>query len=494
MTALQYAADSARSSAAHAGPLSHASRRVVVLRTLASADAAALTVAFSVSALTPVGSRPLGHAFALVLALAIIGTWLVVTHTRGLYDRDSTRTDHSTVDELTAIFQAVTTGTWLAVPIAVVVGIPEPETRRLILFWLTGVVGVAAARVVARGAVRRSAAYRQRTLIVGAGEIGQLVARKFLFHHEYGVEVVGFVDGRPKERRVELKEVDVVGTPRDLPDLVRELDVERVVFAFSDDRHDQVIDLIRSLGDTDIEIDVVPRLFDVMGPNAELHDVEGLPLVNISAAQAGRGARFLKRAIDVLGASALLLLTAPLFALIALWVRRDSPGGIFFRQQRLGLGMQPFTAIKLRTMRMGTDTEEHRRYIASTMSAAAAPRSNGLYKLERTREITRSGYWLRKTSLDELPQLLNVLKGDMSLVGPRPCLDYETEFFEPHHFERFNVPAGITGLWQVTARARSTFGEALDLDVAYARGWTIGLDLKLLLRTPRQLVRLRETT
>jgi lipopolysaccharide/colanic/teichoic acid biosynthesis glycosyltransferase len=119
--------------------------------------------------------------------------------------------------------------------------------------------------------------------------------------------------------------------------------------------------------------------------------------------------------------------------------------------------------------------------------------ANGLYKLERGDAITNVGRWLRETSLDELPQLLNVLRGDMSLVGPRPCIPYETTLFAPHHFERFLVPAGITGLWQVTARSRATFVEALDLDVAYARGWSLGLDLRLLARTPLQVFRDRGT-
>src|SRR5205814_9798595 len=117
------------------------------------------------------------------------------------------------------------------------------------------------------------------------------------------------------------------------------------------------------------------------------------------------------------------------------------------------------------------------------------PQSNGLFKLEREGEITRVGRWLRKTSLDELPQLINVLRSHMSLVGPRPCLRYETEFFSPHHFERFLVPGGLTGLWQVAARGRSTFGEALEMDVAYVRSWTLGLDMLLLLKTPLQLLR-----
>jgi lipopolysaccharide/colanic/teichoic acid biosynthesis glycosyltransferase len=127
------------------------------------------------------------------------------------------------------------------------------------------------------------------------------------------------------------------------------------------------------------------------------------------------------------------------------------------------------------------------------MDTSESPTENGVYKLDRVDDVTEVGSWLRKWSLDELPQLINVLRGEMSLVGPRPCLAYESELFEPHHFDRFLVPAGMTGLWQVTARARTTFKEALDLDVAYARNWSLGLDLKLLLRTPFVLFRQRGT-
>ena len=151
--------------------------------------------------------------------------------------------------------------------------------------------------------------------------------------------------------------------------------------------------------------------------------------------------------------------------------------------------MEEFTTLKFRTMRVDTDDSAHREYIRQTMSADAAVGSNGLYKLDQDDRVTPFGRWLRKTSLDELPQLINVFRGDMSLVGPRPCIPYEVESFEPHHFERFLVPQGLTGLWQVTARARSTFGEALELDVAYARGWSLGLDLVLLCKTPFQLLR-----
>jgi lipopolysaccharide/colanic/teichoic acid biosynthesis glycosyltransferase len=155
--------------------------------------------------------------------------------------------------------------------------------------------------------------------------------------------------------------------------------------------------------------------------------------------------------------------------------------------------MTSFELLKFRTMRVDADEAPHRAYVETIMDTSQAPSENSLYKLSREDDVTRVGSWLRRWSLDELPQLLNVLRGDMSLVGPRPCMAYESELFEPHHYDRFLVPAGMTGLWQVTARARTTFKEALDLDVAYARNWSLGLDLKLMLRTPFVMFRPRGT-
>jgi lipopolysaccharide/colanic/teichoic acid biosynthesis glycosyltransferase len=238
-----------------------------------------------------------------------------------------------------------------------------------------------------------------------------------------------------------------------------------------------------------VQVDVVPRLYELLGTRVDVHAVEGLPLIGLPAPRWNSWAARLKRAIDIVGALSALILLAPLFAFIAWRVRRSSPGPIFFRQTRLGLRMQEFTAFKFRTMWVDTDDSEHRAYIAQTMSASAPVGTNGTYKLDRTKDVTPFGAWLRKTSLDELPQLLNVLRGEMSLVGPRPCIPYETEQFKAHHFERFLLPQGITGLWQVTARAHATFGEALDLDTAYVRSWSLGLDLRLLFRTPVQLLR-----
>ena len=168
---------------------------------------------------------------------------------------------------------------------------------------------------------------------------------------------------------------------------------------------------------------------------------------------------------------------------------------MFFRQTRLGMNRKEFTALKFRTMKVGrAQAVPERRSRTRCPPARSAPRTAAVYKLERARAVTNFGRRLHRTNLDELPLLINVVRGDMSLVGPRPCLPYETDSFEPHQMERFDTPQGITGLWQVTARENCTSREALDMDVAYVRSWSLGLDLRLLLRTPLQVLRERSST
>jgi exopolysaccharide biosynthesis polyprenyl glycosylphosphotransferase len=305
---------------------------------------------------------------------------------------------------------------------------------------------------------------------------------------------VGFVDADPLDDRAETRGVSKLGGLEALQDLVAEHRVDRVIVAFSNEPDEQTMDVVRSLRDRDVIVDVVPRLFELIGPRASMHLLEGMPLVCVPPARLSRSSLALKRFVDVCLAALGLLFTAPLFAYAAIRIKLDSPGPVFFRQQRLGLDMEQFTCLKFRTMRTDTDHEAHRAYIQSISNASASVNEHGMYKLDRSDAVTAFGRWLRKTSLDELPQLINVVKGNMSLVGPRPCIPYEVEYFRPHHVERFLVPQGITGLWQVSARANSTFGEALDMDVAYVRGWSLGLDLRLLFRTPFALLRQRKAT
>ncbi len=493
-TAVAWSADGRLGAAAATG--ARRRRGWLVRRALLAADLVGLAAAFAIAQIVfhRMGSTD-GYAVAAELAIFVVTlpAWIVVAKFEGLYDHDEERTDHTTVDDIVGVIHLVTLGSWLFFAGAWMTKLAHPQLLKVGLFWLLAVVLLPVARETARARCRRHESYVQNTVIVGADDAGQLVGRKILQHPEYGLNLVGFVDDHPSEQRLDLEHLALIGPTSELDNIVRAYDVDRAIVASSGQRDDELVGLIRTLREHEIQIDVVPRLFEVVGPNVEIHTVEGLPLVGLPPARISRSSRALKRTVDVVGASVALLLSAPLFAYIALRIKRDSPGPVFFRQERLGQNMEPFTALKFRTMRVDTDPDEHRDFVKALMQKTVAPQSNGVFKLERADAITPFGRWLRRTSLDELPQLINVLRGEMSLVGPRPCIPYETESFEPHHFERFLVPQGLTGLWQVTARAHSTFREALEFDVAYARGWSFGLDLLLLFKTPFQVVRTRGT-
>ncbi len=468
----------------------------IVRRMLLAADVAGLLVAFAATELFFLGDQAAGGTgiglrsaiFALLLP-----AWVVAAKLYGLYDRDEERATHTTADEVVSVFHLITVGVWLFFATSWLVGLTHPNQPKLTTFWFLALLCVTGLRSVARMLARRHPAYVQNTVIVGAGDVGQLIGRKLLQHPEYRINLLGFVDAAPKEMRRDLEGIELLGEPDEITDLVQRSDVDRVIVAFSQDHHEQTLELVQALRKHDIQIDLVPRLFEAISPSAPIHGIEGLPLLGVAPARISRSSRFLKRSLDVVGASLLLTITAPVLLVIALLVSRDSRGPVFFRQPRLGLDMREFTLLKFRTMQEGTDDAPHREYLRQIMTTTALPGTNNLYKLDRSDAVTRVGRWLRRTSLDELPQLLNVLRGDMSLVGPRPAIGYELELYAPHHFERFLVPAGLTGLWQVEARAHSTFREALDLDVAYARSASLGLDLRLLLRTPTLMFRRAET-
>jgi exopolysaccharide biosynthesis polyprenyl glycosylphosphotransferase len=486
----------ARSTAADVRPehVRRSRRGWLVRRMLLAADVVGLTAAFLATELLFLSPNDqVGTGRRALIFVATLPVWIVAAKLYGLYDRDEERATHSTADEVVSVFHLITVGAWGFVAISWFVGLAHPNQAKLTTFWLLAIVSVTTMRWTARTLARRHPGYVQNTVIIGAGDVGQLIARKILQHPEYRIKLLGFLDAAPREMRPELEGARLIGEPDAIAEVVESEDVDRVIVAFSQDHHEQMLAAIRSLQRQDIQIDVVPRLFEAVSPTAPVHGVEGLPLISIAPARIPRSSRLVKRSIDIIGASLLLALTAPLMLVIAALIRRDSSGPAFFRQERLGFDMRSFTLFKFRTMRDGTDDAPHREYLREIMSADAAPGTNTLYKLERSDVVTRVGAWLRRTSLDELPQLLNVFKGDMSLVGPRPAIPYELELYAPHHFERFLVPAGLTGLWQVEARAHSTFGEALDLDVIYARSWSLGLDLRLLLRTPLLMVRTRET-
>jgi len=276
----------------------------LVRRMLLLADVAGLLTAFLIAEwVVGVRSGVVDHvnqrAEILIFVLSI-PAWVVVTKLYGLYDQDEERTDHSTADDVIGVFHMVTVCAWLFFGFAYLTKVAHPTLGKLLLFWALAVALVSIGRATARSYCRRRINYLQNTIIVGAGDVGQLVGRKLLKHPEYGINLVGFVDSHPKERREDLAHLTVLGAPEKLPALVRMFDIERVIIAFSNETHEDTLNLIRSIKDLDVQVDIVPRLFELVGPGVGIHSVEGLPLVGLPPMRLSHSSRLLKRALDLI--------------------------------------------------------------------------------------------------------------------------------------------------------------------------------------------------
>jgi exopolysaccharide biosynthesis polyprenyl glycosylphosphotransferase len=368
-------------------------------------------------------------------------------------------------------------------------GLARPDLVRFVFFWGLAIAAVTSLRALARSFCRRRISYLQNAVIVGAGDVGQLLARKLLQHPEYGINLVGFVDVEPKECRTDLDHLTLLGPPERLPAIVRSYDVERVVVAFSNESHEETLALIRSLNELGVQVDIVPRLFEIVGPGVGLHTIEGVPLIGLPPVRLSRSSRLIKRSVDVCVSSLGLIALAPLFAAIALRIKADSPGPVFFRQKRVGIGDETFEMYKFRTM--AADADERKGEVAHLNIHAANGGDGLMFKVPDDPRTTRFGRVLRRYSLDELPQLINVFKGDMSLVGPRPLILDEDKQVADWARKRLFVKPGMTGLWQVLGRSDIPFEEMTRLDYLYVINWSLSGDMSLLLKTIPAVFRAR---
>jgi exopolysaccharide biosynthesis polyprenyl glycosylphosphotransferase len=457
----------------------------LVRRALMWADLAALSLAFTLSEAlyrpAPSLFNQFGTAMEYATFFATLPLWLVAAKLYGLYDRDESRANHTTTDDIVGVFHLVTIVAWLLLAGAYLTSVASPAVIKVATFWMLAIPFVTLARVSARAFCRGRLAYIQNTVVVGAGDVGQLVARKILQHPEYGINLVGFVDDQPKEPGAGLEHLTLLGSPEHLPAIVSALDVERVIVAFSNDPFERTVDLVRSLDDSEVQIDVVPRLFDLVSPSAEIHTLEGIPLLGIPSLRLSRSSRLLKRTMDVVLAGIGLVLLAPVFALIAFATRLDSSGPVFFRQIRMGGGGKVFWIVKFRTM--GADAEERKAALQHLNKHVGPGNDSRMFKIPDDPRITRVGRFLRRYSLDELPQLINVVRGEMSLVGPRPLILAEHRHVSDWAQKRMNLKPGITGLWQVLGRSDISFEEMVKLDYLYVTTWSLWQDFRLVLRT-----------
>ena len=456
----------------------------LVRRALAVADAAGILLAF---ALTQVFFPPdvdpqydrIGTQAEVVLFALTLPFWIVLGRVYNLYSSDEQRTDHTSVDEFFGVFNMLTVGAWLFFAMAYVLDFANPSFPKLALFWVLAIALVPVARAYARALCRQRDAYVLNTLVVGAGHVGQRVARKLLQHPEYKVNVVGFVDAHPRERVDGLAHLNVLGRPSDLPEIVSALDVDRVIVAFSELPHGETLEIIRDLNRQGVQVDIVPRLFEALGPHATIHAAEGLPLIGLPPAHWSRSALLLKRAMDISLSFAALVVLAPVFLVIAAAIKLDSRGPVIFSQVRMGRGDSRFEILKFRTM--VADADAHKAEVAHLNKHAGV--DERMFKAPNDPRVTRVGRILRRFSLDELPQLVNVLRGEMSLVGPRPLIPEEHRHVYGWGRSRLDLKPGITGLWQILGADDIPFGEMVGLDHRYVTTWSLFEDMRILLRT-----------
>jgi exopolysaccharide biosynthesis polyprenyl glycosylphosphotransferase len=461
-------------------------------RMLLAADLVALSTAFVVVdyIFRSHGGRHDTVAFdtEFLLFFVSLPAWIVLAKLYGLYDLDEERADHSTSDELVGVFHLVTVGAFAFFAGTWLTRLAHPTPGKIVGFWALAVVLVGVGRSGARIVARRQPLYVQRTVIVGAGDVGQTIARKILKQAGYGIDLLGFVDAAPKERGAGLGDLALLGTPQHLPALIKEHAIDRVIVAFSNDDHQQTLDVIRSVTLLDICVDVVPRLFPLMGGSIDVHSIEGLPLIALPRGRLSRSTRLVKRTLDIAVSALSIVLLAPVLAAVAVAIKLDSPGPVFFRQPRRGFGDAIFQMFKFRTMELGADA---RKAELAALNMHASTSGDPMFKVSDDPRVTRFGRFLRRYSIDELPQLMNVLRGEMSLVGPRPLILEEDRFVTDWRRRRLLVKPGMTGIWQVLGRDDLSFEEMVELDYRYVASWSLLLDLRLLLRTLPAIARER---
>jgi exopolysaccharide biosynthesis polyprenyl glycosylphosphotransferase len=419
-----------------------------------------------------------GHAAGLVAALTI-PTIVLLAKTTGRYDHDEVVLRKSTLDELPALL-GLSAGFALTWSVVALLAGSEPHLHGsgivLLCAWTATflVAGRAGARLLAQ-----SAAPRERVLIVGSAAARQQLAHSLSSDPAARLEIVGFLplkderqtaaDWGARSRRRHERSFD------DLASVVAELDVHRVFLIPTSADNETMLDAVTRTVALGIKVSIVPRLFEVVGSAVEFDTVGGVTVLGVRRPGLSRSSRAMKRAMDVLGAALGLLVLSPIGVVVAILIKLDSPGPVFFGQQRVGRDGRTFWMIKFRSM---VDDAEAQRAALASMNE-----TSGLFKLSEDPRVTRIGRILRRTSIDELPQLINVLRGDMSLVGPRPLIVDEDRLISGRHRDRLQFAPGMTGPWQVLGPTRPPLSEMVKTDYLYAANWSLWTDIKILIRT-----------
>jgi exopolysaccharide biosynthesis polyprenyl glycosylphosphotransferase len=438
-------------------------------RLLLGADlivAGSVLLAISYASATSAGLQP-----AAVLALP---AFVLLAKMLGLYDRDELVLHKSTLEESPAVFQLVTLFVvfiWLGEAFFLNGAFTKPLFA---LLWVAMFASVLTARGFARWVAQRTAV-PERCLVLGPPEAARRIDAKLSMRGPSGAQIVSREDLEDEHGHVH-----VSGR---LADLVDRTGAERLILVPRATESDAVLDLIREAKALDVKTTLWPRFSEVLGSSVVTDDLYGISLLGMRRLGLSRSSQALKRSFDLTLSALALLAIAPLMLAIAIAIKLDSRGPVFYRQRRIGRDGRPFTMFKFRTMINGADELKAELHHLNE--------AEGLFKIADDPRVTRVGRVLRRSALDELPQLLNVLRGDMSLVGPRPLVIEDDARVVGRHRDRLCLLPGMTGDWQVMGAARIPLQEMVAIDYLYVANWSLWADMKCLLRTVPYMVRAR---
>jgi len=413
------------------------------------------------------------------VAVFLVPLWVFFMALSGLYDVDVLTWGLSPAGK---VMRSLSLGVVAMILITYLLKTPGLSRSWTLLVWILAIVFVLTGRAILgflATIARARGRLRQPTIVVGANAEAADIIRVLRADTTAGLTPIGCVASSRAER-LELdfcsESLPLLGAARDIVQIVEETGAETVVIASSAFDHDVLARMIAELRSLDVDLHISSGLFEVLTSRVLVTEVAGVPLITIRGISLSRASLFAKRLFDIVVASTVTAIGAPVWLALMLAVRLSSTGPILYSQERVGRDGVRFPMYKFRSMYV--DADERRAEIQHANEA-----SGPMFKMKDDPRVTPVGRWLRRYSLDEVPQLLNVFNGSMSLVGPRPPLPCEVEAYSEHHWRRLEVVPGMTGLWQVSGRSALTFDEMVRLDIFYIENWSVALDISLMFRT-----------
>jgi len=457
------------------GPAACMRRDALFRRLLVVADVVAIVGAFVL--MMVLSHRSVALSWAGLAGLPIV---VVCAKLTGLYDRDETLLRKTTLDEAPKLLQLATLSTLVAWLTGGLIVQGRLDRHEALFLWLALAGLLILARTVARF-VALALAPAERCLFIGDELSAETIRSKLTGHGGVKAQVVAHLD----LDKVAPWSTDTFSERRlaEIRDLARTLDVHRAIIAPRSVDAGEMLNLVRTLKAVGVRVSVLPRLLEVVGSSVEFDDLHGVTVMGVRRFDLTRSSAAFKRAFDLVGASLGLLAVSPLLIVIAVAIKLDSRGPVFFRQLRVGRHGQRFFMLKFRTM--VPDAEALKDGLRDRNEA-----KDGLFKIREDPRVTRVGRLLRRSALDELPQMLNIVRGEMSLVGPRPLVIDEDQRVEGWHRRRLELMPGMTGPWQILGPSRVPLREMVAIDYLYVANWSLWTDIKIILRTiPHVLAR-----